>query len=400
MDTFLRGQSSANSSKSKQAASGETAGISNKRVTVPWVEKYRPRSVDDVAYQDEVVSVLKKSLEGADLPNLLFYGPPGTGKTSTILAIARQLFGSDMMKARVLELNASDERGIQVVRDKVKTFAQHAASGVRPDGKPCPAFKLVILDEADSMTPSAQAALRRTMEKETKSTRFCLICNYVSRVAFFEVVVPDEMADKLFEACGTDSFDKLDSTVKEIIAEGHAAAQVINQVHDRVVEMTELNDHQKSAITEKLAIVDKCLCDGADEYLQILSLCSAITFLQSAYRLKGEDTVEAKDITEIAGVVPDEMADKLFEACGTDSFDKLDSTVKEIIAEGHAAAQVINQVHDRIVEMTELNDHQKSAITEKLAIVDKCLCDGADEYLQILSLCSVMMQQFCHAGQT
>ncbi|XP_015754298.1 PREDICTED: replication factor C subunit 4-like [Acropora digitifera] len=94
------------------------------------------------------------------------------------------------------------------------------------------------------------------------------------------------------------------------------------------------------------------------------------------------------------------MADKLFEACGTDSFDKLDSTVKEIIAEGHAAAQVINQVHDRVVEMTELNDHQKSAITEKLAIVDKCLCDGADEYLQILSLCSVMMQQFCHAGQT
>ncbi|KAK2573546.1 Replication factor C subunit 4 [Acropora cervicornis] len=362
MDTFLRGQSSANSSKSKQAASGETAGISNKRVTVPWVEKYRPRSVDDVAYQDEVVSVLKKSLEGADLPNLLFYGPPGTGKTSTILAIARQLFGSDMMKARVLELNASDERGIQVVRDKVKTFAQHAASGVRPDGKPCPAFKLVILDEADSMTPSAQAALRRTMEKETKSTRFCLICNYVSRII-----------EPLTSRCSKFRFKPLSTETLE---------KRLNMIcGEENVKCDEKAIHELIKISEG-------------------DMRKAITYLQSAYRLKGEDTVEAKDITEIAGVVPDQMADKLFEACGTDSFDKLDSTVKEIIAEGHAAAQVINQVHDRVVEMTELNDHQKSAITEKLAIVDKCLCDGADEYLQILSLCSVMMQQFCHAGQT
>ncbi|XP_067056698.1 replication factor C subunit 4-like [Acropora muricata] len=362
MDTFLRGQSSANSSKSKQAAGGETAGISNKRVTVPWVEKYRPRSVDDVAYQDEVVSVLKKSLEGADLPNLLFYGPPGTGKTSTILAIARQLFGSDMMKARVLELNASDERGIQVVRDKVKTFAQHAASGVRPDGKPCPAFKLVILDEADSMTPSAQAALRRTMEKETKSTRFCLICNYVSRII---EPLTSRCSKFRFKPLSTETLEKRLNMIC-----GEENVKCDNKAIHELIKISE-GDMRK-----------------------------AITYLQSAYRLKGEDTVEAKDITEIAGVVPDEMADKLFEACGTDSFDKLDSTVKEIIAEGHAAAQVINQVHDRVVEMTELNDHQKSAITEKLAIVDKCLCDGADEYLQILSLCSVMMQQFCHAGQT
>lgn len=114
------------------------------------------------------------------MPHLLFYGPPGTGKTSTILALANELYGPQLIKSRVLELNASDERGIQIVRDKVKNFSRTTVTA-KVDGYPCPPYKIVILDEADSMTKDAQSALRRTMETYSKTTRFCLVCNYVSR---------------------------------------------------------------------------------------------------------------------------------------------------------------------------------------------------------------------------
>jgi len=132
---------------------------------------------------------------------MLFYGPPGTGKTSTILALSRQLFGWDLcpfylssivtfsspdnFRNRVLELNASDERGISIVREKIKNFARQTprAQAVASDGKtyPCPPYKIIILDEADSMTQDAQGALRRIMETYARITRFCLVCNYVTR---------------------------------------------------------------------------------------------------------------------------------------------------------------------------------------------------------------------------
>ena len=150
----------------------------------------RPKTLDDVTSQDHTVTILRRTLQSANLPHMLFYGPPGTGKTSTVLALAKQLYGPDLIKTRVLELNASDERGISIVREKVKDFARMQLSNT-PAGPagveykkryPCPPYKIIILDEADSMTQDAQSALRRTMETYSKITRFCLICNYVTRI--------------------------------------------------------------------------------------------------------------------------------------------------------------------------------------------------------------------------
>lgn len=364
MQAFLKGPSGAPPAK-KPAAPAPSSSASSKKEGrqtkkhIPWVEKYRPRTVDDVAHQEEVVAVLQKTLAGSDLPNLLFYGPPGTGKTSTILAAARSLFGPEQFQSRVLELNASDERGINVVREKVKKFSQLTASGTRPDGKPCPPYKIVILDEADSMTSPAQAALRRTMEKETKTTRFCLICNYVSRIIEpitsrcakfrFKPLAETVMSDRLHHICKEEGVQIDESAMKTLM---------------RVSE----GDMRK-----------------------------AVMFLQSASRLCGQDeAVTDRIIMDITGVVPEDILDEIVKVCHSDSYQSLDDTVKRVNREGYAASQLLGQLHDRVIQMEELSDKQKSVVCEKMAVVDKCLMDGADEYLQLMALLSTLMQQICH----
>ncbi|KAK0438100.1 P-loop containing nucleoside triphosphate hydrolase protein [Armillaria borealis] len=142
---------------------------------LPWVEKYRPVTLNDVVSHKDITSTIEKFIEKNRLPHLLFYGPPGTGKTSTILAVARRIYGSDYRK-QILELNASDERGIDVVREQIKQFAETRTLFSK-------GYKLIILDEADMMTQAAQAALRRVIEQYTKNVRFCIICNYVNKIA-------------------------------------------------------------------------------------------------------------------------------------------------------------------------------------------------------------------------
>jgi len=139
-----------------------------------WFEKYRPRSFEEVVDLEEVKARLREFVKVGNLPHLLFYGPPGTGKTTMALVLARELYG-EYWRENTLELNASDERGIGVIRERVKEFARTAPVGKAP-------FKLVILDEADNMTSDAQQALRRIMEIYAQNTRFILLANYVSNI--------------------------------------------------------------------------------------------------------------------------------------------------------------------------------------------------------------------------
>ncbi|KAI9882412.1 MAG: tRNA (adenine(58)-N(1))-methyltransferase non-catalytic subunit trm6 [Watsoniomyces obsoletus] len=155
--------------------------------TLPWVEKYRPHSLDDVAGHQDILGTINKFVDSNRLPHLLLYGPPGTGKTSTILALARRVYGPKHMRQMVLELNASDDRGIDVVREQIKTFAStkqiFGSSITQPNNPSLATYKLIILDEADAMTSTAQMALRRIMEKYTANTRFCIIANYSHKLS-------------------------------------------------------------------------------------------------------------------------------------------------------------------------------------------------------------------------
>lgn len=316
----------------------------------------RPRNLEDVIFQDDIVRALKSSLETGNLPHLLFYGPPGTGKTSTILALARQLYGPELFHTRVLDLNASDERGIDVIRTKVKNFAQLTV-GAKPTGYPypCPPFKLIVLDEADSMTPDAQAALRRTIETFSKVTRFCIICNYVSRII-----------EPITSRCAKFRFMPLDKdTVKQrlrYICEKEAI-QFSDSVIDTIIKLS----------------------DG--------DMRKAITLLQSTARMHGSsERTSSTDVIETAGALPDSVVETLYRAVQSNIFETMQQAVTDVVHAGYSAAQVLSQLHDMVLNRSDLTDLQKSRIFMEMAQTDFALNDGADEFLQLLNICATLLR--------
>jgi nuclear protein localization family protein 4 len=336
---------------------------------------------------------------------MLFYGPPGTGKTSTILALAKQLYGPELMKSRVLELNASDERGISIVRQKVKDFARQQLS-VAPtynvmtedkdsmdkgkmvryrDKYPCPPFKIIVLDEADSMTQDAQSALRRTMETYSRMTRFCLVCNYVTRII-----------DPLASRCSKFRFKSLD--------QGNAVKRVDDIAK---LEGVKLDD----GVSEELVRV----ADG--------DLRKAITFLQSAARLVGATQAQAQaggrknkkvvvddedemdidtpvsnpsitleQIAEIAGVIPAPtlalLSDSLHPkpSAKTIRYAEIAKVVENMIAEGWSATQTVAQLYEQIMYDERVEDIKKVRLVGVFSETDKRLIDGGDEHLAVLDL--------------
>lgn len=330
---------------------------------------------------------------------MLFYGPPGTGKTSTILALAKSLFGPALYRTRILELNASDERGISIVREKIKDFARTQLS--QPTGLdaayreqyPCPPFKIIILDEADSMTHDAQSALRRTMEQYSRITRFCLVCNYVTRII-----------EPLASRCSKFRFKMLD---------GVAAG-------DRLEEIAKA----ENLVLENGVVETLIKCSEGD-------LRRAITYMQSAARLVGQqkkqqkqpqggdEDVEMADadsssvitiqtVQEIAGVVPESVIDQLTQAMQPkklgSAYEAVAAVVSDIVADGWSATQILSQVcivqeafvnvcanlyaklYHRVIFNDAIPDIQKNRIVTVFSEMDKRLVDGSDEHLSILDL--------------
>ncbi len=301
--------------------------------------------MDDVASQEDIIKSLNNAVKSGSIPHMLFYGPPGTGKTSTVLAMARDLFGPDLFRSRVMELNASDERGISVVREKIKTFAMGSvgsAAGVPP-------FKLIILDEADSLTVEAQSALRRTMETYSRVTRFCIICNYVSRII-----------EPLASRCSKYRFKPLGiPAMKErlrLVCTG---------------EHVEAPDETLDAVLK--------ISNG--------DMRKAITFIQSASQLYG-GIVQPENIVEISGWVPDKDLERLLQSCtSTGSFSNVRSAVQSTLASGYSVNVTLERICEAVVADKNLSNAQKAVVCERMAGAEKRLIDGADDELQLMDVC-------------
>ncbi|GBB98324.1 hypothetical protein RclHR1_00320019 [Rhizophagus clarus] len=312
---------------------------------LPWIEKYRPKSLNNISAQEETLITLNHSKD--NLPHMLFYGPPGTGKTSTILALARELFGPELMKSRVLELNASHERGIGVIRERVKNYARSCIVS-DSDRNKCPGFKIIILDEADSLTRDAQEALRRIIEKYSELTRFCLICNQVSCII---PALKSRCTLFRFKSIGTENMRNRLSYICE-----------------------------QEGINYYSEALDELIKDSQGD------LRKAITWLNNASKLHKNDRITVDTIKETVGIVPDDIINDLIESAASKSYDKIQETVSNVIASGYFGKQIIEQVFLRVLQDLRFNENHKCNIGESMGIIDKRLVDGGSEFFQVLSL--------------
>ncbi len=254
------------------------------------------------------------------------------------------------MKARVLELNASDERGIDVVREKVKAFARTTVAA--PDGgagpRNPPPYKIIILDEADSMTPDAQSALRRVMEMYSAATRFCLCCNYVSRII-----------EPIASRCAKFRFRPLESAAALARLQHVAAAEGVGATPEALQALIKVS--------------------GGD-------LRKCIMLLQSAHRLYGTRGVTEAGVAAIAGTVPPAVVGGVLEAWKSRSLPRIQAAVRDLMHSGYSGAQVLAQLQEALVQDAHLGSLQKARMALSLGRVDRALTDGADEELQLLSM--------------
>ena len=313
---------------------------------IMWTEKYRPKNLNELKGHEDIVLRLKGFVERGNLPHLLFAGPPGTGKTTALLALANDLFGPSNVSRNLLELNASDDRGIDAIRNKVKEFARTASYGGVP-------FKIVCLDEADSLTSAAQHALRRTMERYVKTSRFALICNYSSK-----------LIEPIQSRCAIFRFRPLDEV---------SMKDFLTQICD------------KEGLVYDAEGIETVL------YISEGDLRKAINILQSTVA-SGKSVERITVLQTVGHADPEKIREMLKFALKGDFYKARDILQHLILEYGLSGTDVTYQIYREIPSLT-LPDLQKLVLNEYLAEVDFRISEGASSNIQLSAFLAKLVKE-------
>ncbi len=319
------------------------AQAKRKAIDVPWVEKYRPKSFDEIVSQSVAVDNLKNFVRKGDMPHLIFTGPAGTGKTSAALVVAKELLKGENYHRNLLELNASDTVRMEYVRDVLKEFVNQNMSLDQNS------FKLVILDEADNIPTEVQQALRRIIEKAPSNVKFLLLCNYIDRII-----------DPIISRCAVFRFVSL---TKEKIVE----------------KLKDIAKREKIAIpTDK----EKKFYDALF-FVSAGDLRKAINALQMSVALELVENLNINELLKISGFVDEPTLELLTKACAAKDLNKAFKALGTL--ESYDSRNFIRQLMELV---SKLKIDQKSAneLTAYFGEIDFRISQGADESLQMLSL--------------